>query len=447
MSTIVALSTPHGRGALGVVRLSGPEALRIAIELTGSKSYFKPKRATLSRLVEPNGAVIDEALITYFKSPHSLTGEDVIEFSCHGSPAVLRKLIDLTLELGAHLAGPGEFTLRALANGKVNLAQAEAIRDLVSAQTEAAAKQAARQLNGELSLALGPFKQQLVDVIVVLESALEFVEDDLPAPQVKALGQALEFAQTGVEQLGASYRVGHLLQDGIKVAISGSPNVGKSSLFNKLVERDRAIVTELPGTTRDTLSEMIDIDGVPVVLTDTAGVRETIDGIERLGIERTQNAIAEADLVLIVFDGAAKLRDEDSEVLRRTTNTRRVIVLNKCDLPSFGTMSNGDLPSGIRVSAITGEGLDKLRAAILTSFDTTALESGSLLVTNARHHDLLVRASAELLKAQQELASRSSEEVVLVPLHNALRLLGEITGETTTEDILSEIFATFCIGK
>jgi tRNA modification GTPase len=261
------------------------------------------------------------------------------------------------------------------------------------------------------------------------------------------LGQALEFAQTGVEQLGASYRAGHLLQDGIKVAISGSPNVGKSSLFNKLVERDRAIVTELPGTTRDTLSEMIDIDGVPVVLTDTAGVRETIDGIERLGIERTQNAIAEADLVLIVFDGAAKLRDEDSEVLRRTTNTRRVIVLNKCDLPSFGTMSNGDLPSGIRVSAITGEGLDKLRAAILTSFDTTALESGSLLVTNARHHDLLVRASAELLKAQQELASRSSEEVVLVPLHNALRLLGEITGETTTEDILSEIFATFCIGK
>jgi len=446
MSTIVALSTPRGRGALGVVRLSGADSLRIANELTASAFAFAAKRVTLCKLVEANGVVIDEVLVTYFKGPHSLTGEDVIEFSCHGSPAVLRKLIDLTLKLGARLAGPGEFTLRALANGKLNLAQAEAIRDLVSAQTEAAAKQAVRQLDGELSRALEPFKQQLIDVIVVLESALEFVEDDLPAPQLNTLDQKLGVVQSGVEKLAASYRLGHLLQDGIKVAITGSPNVGKSSLFNKLVERDRAIVTELPGTTRDTLSETIELDGIPVVLTDTAGVRDTVDGIERLGIERTQNAIADADMVLVVLDGSCALRDEDREVLQRTASARREIVLNKSDLASFGK-SNGNFPMGVRVSAITGEGLDTLRTAILKSFDTATLESGSLLVTNARHHDLLLRIETELMRGRTELKNRSSEEVVLVPLHNALRLLGEITGETTTEDILSEIFATFCIGK
>jgi tRNA modification GTPase len=445
MSTIVALSTPRGRGALGVVRLSGPDALLIANQLTGSASEFEPKRVTLTKLVERD-AVIDEVLVTYFKAPNSLTGEDVIEFSCHGSPAVLRKLIDLTLELGAQMAGPGEFTLRALANGKVNLAQAEAIRDLISAQTEAAAKQAARQLNGELSRALEPLKQQLIDVIVVLESALEFVEDDLPAPQLNKLDHALGLVHSKTEELAASYRVGHLLQDGLKVAIAGSPNVGKSSLFNKLVERDRAIVTAFPGTTRDTLSETIDVDGIPIVLTDTAGVRDTADGIEQLGIERTQSAIAEADMVVVVLDGSCAMRDEDRDVLQRTANTRRAIVLNKSDLASFAT-GNGELPAGLTVSAMTGEGLDSVRAAILTNFDTATLESGSLLVTNARHHNLLLRISAELVKGRAELTSGSSEEVVLVPLHNALRLLGEITGETTTEDILSEIFATFCIGK
>jgi len=428
-----------------VVRLSGADALRIANELT-TATAFAPKQVTLCKLVEPDGAVIDEVLVTYFKAPHSLTGEDVIEFSCHGSPAVLRKLIDLTLKQGARLAGPGEFTLRALANGKVNLAQAEAIRDLISAQTEAAAKQAVRQLDGELSRALEPFKQQLIEVIVVLESALEFVEDDLPLPQVLALDQRLALVQSGAQKLAASYRLGHLLQDGIKVAIAGSPNVGKSSIFNKLVERDRAIVTELPGTTRDTLSETIDVDGIPIELTDTAGVRDTVDGIEQLGIERTQNAIAEADMVLVVLDGSCALGDEDREVLRRTAHIRREIVLNKSDLASFGT-SNGDLPGGLKVSAITGEGLDTLRTAILKRFDTATLESGSLLVTNARHHDLLLRVETELMNGRTELESRSSEEVVLAPLHNALRLLGEITGETTTEDILSEIFATFCIGK
>src|SRR5262245_41251583 len=286
MSTIVALSTPRGRGALAVIRLSGPLAINIATQMAGLGD-FEPRKAKLTKLTKED-QIIDEAVVTCFNTPHSLTGEDVVEISCHGSPAVVRSIVDATLELGAVLAGPGEFTLRALSNGKINLAQAEAIRDLISAQTDAAVKQASRQLNGELSNALAPLKEELVEVIVVLESALEFVEDDLPVPRAQEIEKELLAVSTGVEKLARTYASGRLLQEGIKVTITGRPNVGKSSIFNSLIERERAIVTDIPGTTRDTLSEAIDLEGIPVILTDTAGVRETTDGIETLGIERTR---------------------------------------------------------------------------------------------------------------------------------------------------------------
>ena len=386
--------------------------------------------------------------MTCFPAPHSLTGEDVVEISCHGSPAVVRSIIDATLELGAVLAGPGEFTLRALANGKINLAQAEAIRDLIAAQTEAAVRQASRQLNGELSNALGPLKEKLLEVIVLLESALEFVEEDIPAPRANEIDDDLAAVAAGVKKLSESYSAGRLLQEGIRVAITGRPNVGKSSLFNSLMERERAIVTDIPGTTRDTLSEAIDLEGIPVILTDTAGLRETTDGIETLGIERTRRAIGDSDLVLVVLDGSAELGPSDRDLLRQTANARRLVVMNKSDLPSFDASSccAEDLRA-INVSARTGEGLATLRNAILASLDGNGLEEGSLLITNARHHDLLCSTQRELEAARIALLARHSEELVLVPLHNALRLLGQITGETTTEDILSQIFATFCIGK
>jgi len=441
MNTIVALSTPRGRGALAVIRLSGPDAIAIAQGM--GLSEVEDRKATLTTLTRPRDhEVLDQVLLTCFRAPHSLTGEDVVEISCHGSPAVVRSVIDTTLELGAVLAGPGEFTLRALSNGKINLAQAEAIRDLIAAQTDAAVKQASRQLNGELSVALGPFKEKLVEAIVVLESALEFVEDDLPAVRVQEIESELAAVSTGVEKLARTFAAGRLLQEGIKVTITGRPNVGKSSLFNGLIERERAIVTDIPGTTRDTLSEAIDLEGIPVILTDTAGLRETTDGIETLGMERTRRAMGDSDLVLVVLDGSTELGPSDLDLLSQTENTRRLVVRNKSDLPGFAASSGC-----INVSARTGEGLTTLRSAILASLHNNGVEDGSLLITNARHYDLLCSTQRELEAARSALREGHSEELVLAPLHNALRFLGQITGETTTEDILSEIFATFCIGK
>lgn len=447
MSTIVALSTPRGRGALAVIRLSGPDAIAIARRM--SNEEFEPRHATLTRLVRPkDDESLDQVLLTCFPSPHSLTGEDVVEISCHGSPAVVRSIIDTTLELGAALAGPGEFTLRAVSNGKINLAQAEAIRDLIAAQTQAAVKQASRQLNGELSVAIGPFKEKLVEVIVLLESALEFVEDDLPSFRIDQIEQQLVDVGAGVEKLSQSYKAGRLLQEGVRVAITGRPNVGKSSLFNSLIERERAIVTDIPGTTRDTLTEAMDLEGIPVIVTDTAGLRETTDGIETLGIERTRRAMSDSDLVLVVLDGSTELGPSDHALLDQTSSQRRLVVLNKSDLPSFNASPCCvDELRAINVSVKSGDGLVELRAAILSTVSSGGVDEGSLLITNARHYGLLCGTQRELENARTALCDRHSEEVVLVPLHNALRMLGQITGETTTEDILSEIFSTFCIGK
>lgn len=448
MSTVVALSTPRGRGALAVIRLSGSQAIAIAQRLA-RVAEFDSRHATLVTLRAAFAEeVLDQVLLTCFPAPNSLTGEDVVEISCHGSPAIVRRIIDATVELGAVLAAPGEFTLRALMNGKIDLAQAEAIRDLIAAQTDAAVKQASRQLNGELSQTLEPFKEKLVQVIVLLESALEFVEDDLPSPQVDQIEQVLDSVVAGVDRLSKSYEAGRLLQDGARIAITGRPNVGKSSLFNSLIQSERAIVTDVPGTTRDTLSEAIDIGGVPVVLTDTAGLRETTDDVETLGIERTHRAMGEADLVLLVLDGSGEVGPEDRQLLSRTTESNRIVVMNKCDLPSFQSLVRC-VPEveAINVSARTGEGLATLHSAIVARLNSAGAEDGSLLITNARHYDLLCNARRELDVARACFRDRHSEELVLAPLHNALKLLGQITGETTTEDILSEIFSTFCIGK
>jgi tRNA modification GTPase len=442
MSTIVALSTPPGRGAIAVVRLSGPDALSITKRLAVDFDNVKARRATLSKISLPGTQeTLDEVLITFFKAPDSATGEDVIEISCHGSPVIVREILDLTVSMGARLAAPGEFTLRALTNRKINLVQAEAIRDLIAAQTEAAVKQAARQVGGELSHTITSLEEKLISVIVVLESSLEFVEDDLPTAELGSIKAKLTSIQKGIGDLADSYSSGRLLQSGIKVAIIGSPNVGKSSLFNRLVSRDRAIVTDVPGTTRDTLSETIDLEGVPVFLTDTAGLRETTDTIESLGIERTQRAIVDADLVLEVIDAS----DAVGAQVNQEGDRSSIRVLNKCDLGvADGFVSEKD---SVRISALTGEGIESLRTAILAFLHRGDVDNEGLLVTNARHYDLLKSVEDELDNAISALNDELSEELILVSLHNALKYLGQITGETTTEDILSQVFATFCIGK
>ena len=448
MDTIVALSTAPGRSAIGVIRLSGPDAFSLARKIVGDEGLELPVGHVVLRRLQPVGDAepLDEALLIYFAAPHSYTGEDVVEISCHGSPVVLRQVIDRLLLFGARLADPGEFTLRALGNGKLNLSQAIAVRDLINARSDAAAKQAVRQLKGELSARMQQTKEKLIQAIVILESALEFVEDDLPAVEQERLSANLENVAADLSSLAQSFDVGHLLRDGLRVTIAGRPNVGKSSLFNRLVRSDRAIVTDVPGTTRDSLTETISIEGFPVTLTDTAGLRESPDQIEQLGVSRSHRAIADADLVLMVLDGTD--HSQDDEVEQASNGTRQILVRNKSDLPSFRLRKEYKVSDqAISISAQTGEGLEELRTAIIASFGEHEFTQSSLLITDARQHDLLLRAAAEVRGSVELLQEGRSEELVVIGLHHALRFIGDITGETTTEDILTEIFSTFCIGK
>jgi tRNA modification GTPase len=451
--TIVALATSPGRSGIGVIRLSGARSLDIARALIQDEHFeAESHRVVLKNLHDPaTEEILDQALLTYFKSPHSFTGEDVIEFSCHGSPVLLRYLIDLILSFDARLAGPGEFTLRALSNGRLNLSQAEAIRDLINAQTRAAAQQATRQLGGELSARLQPIKNTLLDIIVPLESSLEFVEDDLPEVSINQIKAKLSALIEKVEDLASTFSAGRLLKDGLRVTLVGRPNVGKSSLFNSLLALDRAIVTDVPGTTRDSLSETISLQGVPVLLTDTAGVRDSTDQVESLGVERTRRAIADADLVIIVLDGSQPFTQEDKAVFYEVTEKDYLIAFNKSDLSSFKSVmladSNIQPIAALSVSAKTGVGLDTLRAAILEPFASFDTNDTGLLVTDARHFDLLQRTQSALISSLGLLDQRASEEIVLVGLYDSLRFVGEITGETTPDDVLTQIFATFCIGK
>jgi tRNA modification GTPase len=456
IDTIVALSTPPGRSAIAVIRISGFDSLKILRTLVSAESYNPtPNQLSLKSLIDPNSAeTLDEALVCFFKAPRSFTGEDVVELHCHGSPVLLRTIIDLILKLGARLADPGEFSLRAVTNGRLRLTEAEAIRDVIDAQTDTALRQATRQLKGDISNRLRPAKEHLLETIVRLESSLEFVEEDLPAIQYQEIVDSLRSLERDLSRLRSTFGFGKLLRDGIRVAFVGRPNVGKSSLFNSLLGHGRAIVTRVPGTTRDTLAESIVVNGVPVLLIDTAGLRSSNDEIELIGVERARREAADADLLIVVFDGSEYLPDEDHLVLADVSDVRHVVALNKSDLPTFSTAAlDGKLGAHqncsavVSVSAKSGAGLESLRAAILEPFTNGNARTEGLLITNARHHDLLVRSIEAIASSAQLLEERASEEIVLIGLHNALRYLGEITGETTTEEILGQIFSTFCIGK
>ena len=450
MDTIVAVATSPGRSAIGIVRLSGPESLEIIRGLIQEQSFApEPRRITLKQINRETGEPLDSALVCYFEAPHSFTGEEMVEISCHGSPVILRRVLDMTQSLGARLAEPGEFTLRACKNGKMNISQAEAIRDLINAQTDAAAVQAARQLKGELSAALQPAKEKLIQIIVKLESALEFVEDDLPRIQAEQIAGELIEVVSIVESLGLTFATGRALREGLKVTIIGRPNVGKSSLFNRLVGLNRAIVTDIAGTTRDSISEAISLGGIPISLTDTAGIRIADNKIEEIGVERTHQAMADSDLLVVVIDGSTKLAAEDLAIVTQAMRRRHVIAINKCDLVNEPGLADqlGDWLQRVHLSALTGEGLEELAAAILSPFGAVDSQTVGLLITDSRHYDLLRRTQDSLEKSIELFSQAASEEIVLVGLHSALQFLGEITGETTRDDILVEIFSTFCIGK
>jgi len=528
--TIVAISTPPGRGGIGVVRLSGPEALEVVQRLVRLSADLEPRRATLGDLLDQDGAAVDQVVVTWFCKPHSYTCEDVVEVSCHGAPVVLRFLLERATGLGARLAEPGEFTLRAFLNGRLDLAQAEAVRDLIEAQTLYQARVAAQQLGGSVARRLAPTKKELVDLITLLEAGIDFAEDDvsvLPAAQIL---ERIERVRAGLAAYAETFRFGRVVQEGLTLAIVGRPNVGKSSLFNRLVERDRAIVTAAPGTTRDLVTEVINLEGIPLKLVDTAGIRQARDEAETIGVQKSYEALADSDLTLVVLDASAGLLAEDAELVERSRAAgAALLVWNKVDLaaPPSGVgflacqppsglgfpsgvgfpacdprvaRASGPLgvagetpalhePSGVgfpacepsagetpalqeppsstpsadaplvsqagkptplawQVSALTGQGVPELRRAILEAalpgLDGSR-ETGFL--TNIRHERLL-RDSLDALTAARAAAEQNiPHEMLLLDLYNALRPLDAITGQTTVEDILNQIFSTFCIGK
>jgi tRNA modification GTPase len=462
--TIVAIATPPGRGGIGVVRLAGPEARAIAEPMLRLNRKLEPGRAVRCDLIDPSTtpARIDEVVVTYFAKPHSYTTDDIVEISAHGSPVVLRHIVELSLAQGARLAEPGEFTMRAFLNGRLDLTQAEAVRDLIDSQTLFQAKVAAQQLEGALSNRLKPIKQKLVDLIALLEAGIDFAEDDVSVAQDATIRDRIAQVKAPLQQLAATFTYGKIVHQGLTLAIVGRPNVGKSSLFNRLVERERAIVTAQPGTTRDLVSETVAIGGIPVELVDTAGIRRALDEAESIGIRKSMEALADADLVLVVIDKTQPLSEEDHELLTQAEGRPAIVVENKCDLletskahvetaapgcPAERSSVTRTLPI-IPTSALTGEGIPALRAAILNHVAgdaTTQQESGFL--TSVRHQKLVTDALTALEAATNAVAAQVPHEMLLLDLYGALRPLDEITGATTTDDILNLIFSTFCIGK
>jgi tRNA modification GTPase len=451
--TIAAISTPPGRGGIGVVRLSGPDSLRITSVLFRSESAPAgvPNRAQFGRVVDPDTEeLLDEVIVTYFKAPHSYTGEEVVEISGHGSPIILGRVLQLALMNGARLAEPGEFTFRAFFNKRIDLAQAQAVRDVIEAQTQYQARVATKQLEGALSKRVGPLKDALVEVIVHLESSLEFVEDDISPEAASSLLSKLGDVIEDLTVIAGSFSFGRYLKEGFDLAIVGRPNVGKSSVFNRLIGSDRAIVTELPGTTRDALYESTSISGVPVRLIDTAGIRETSDLIESIGISRSRSVISETDIALLVIDASEPLTDDDLSLLNQLTQERRIIALNKTDLPQKLDLESipSEVGKVIPISALTGEGFESLIEVIFERLaGVSSIERDDLMLTDARQHAAVQSAVEQLCDARELMQQGELEEVVLLRLRGTLAALGEITGETITEDILARIFSTFCIGK
>jgi tRNA modification GTPase len=445
--TIVAISTPPGRGGIGVVRLSGSEAQAVAAPMLRLRRELEPSRAIFGELVEPeSGERIDEVVVTYFQKPHSYTTDDLIEISAHGSPIVLRHIVEMAMQRGARLAEPGEFTMRAFLNGRIDLTQAEAVRDLIDSRTLYQARVAAQQLEGALSNRIVPIKRKLVELIALMEAGVDFAEDDVPVLASSIMLDRISEVRSGLSELARSFAYGKLVHEGLTLAIVGRPNVGKSSLFNRLVERERAIVTSTPGTTRDLVSETVAIGGIPVKLFDTAGIREALDEAESIGIRKSMEALADADMVLVVLDASQPQHEEDRELLEQVRGRTAIVAENKSDLGTLAA-NGGGLPS-VKTSATTGEGVLELREAILRSIGG---DSGSTpeagFLTNLRQASLVTESIKSLDAAAQSANAEVPHEMILLDLYGSLRQLDEITGATTADDILNLIFGSFCIGK
>jgi len=461
--TIVAISTPPGRGGLGVVRLSGARAIEIATRLVKlPKLPLETQRATRGAFAQvESGRVLDQVVVTCFRAPHSYTAEDVVEISCHGAPVILRYFVECCLAQGARAAEPGEFTMRAFLNGRIDLTQAEAVRDLIESQTLYQARVAAQQLEGSVSTRLKPHKRVLLDLIARLEAGIDFAEDDVAVIGWQEILTRLDQISADLQKLVEGYEYGRIVREGLTLAIVGRPNVGKSSLFNRLLNEERAIVTPIPGTTRDLVAETANLGGIPLRFVDTAGVREALDEVEKIGVARTLSAIADSDLRLMVVDASEPWVKEDGLLLAKLHPLGTLLVaLNKSDLPPHHSFAEAakfvqrDWDAGVtppqivRTSALTGEGIHELKEKILAlAAPTRDLGPEGEFITNLRHQQLIKMSLAGLAKARQAAEQQTPHEMLLLDLYDALRPLDHITGATYADDVLDIIFKTFCVGK
>lgn len=440
--TIVAIATPPGRGALGVVRFSGPDAHRLAVSLFDRSAPLVPRYATLTTVAcDPSGALRDEAIATYFPAPASYTGDDVVEISSHGSAVILRGIVATAVARGARLAEPGEFTLRAYLNGKLDLPQAEAVADLIDAVTPLQARAAFDQLQGTLTGRIAAIDEVLFDLVAKLEASIDFPDEGYHFVEPGEAARAVVAIQAEIRSLLASARRGRLVREGVHVAITGRPNVGKSSLFNALVGAGRAIVTDEPGTTRDLVSEVVDVDGIRMTLVDSAGIRETGSAVEHEGVVRALRSREVADVVLVVLDRSLALGPDDLRTADEVPASKRILIANKCDLPA--AWRRDDV---VAVAALTGDGLDRVREAILGALEID--RAGDVpAVTNVRHEALLRRADSALDRAIETARGGHPEELVLADLQEARVALEAVRGRRTADDVLMRIFDRFCIGK
>ncbi|MEW6685121.1 MAG: tRNA uridine-5-carboxymethylaminomethyl(34) synthesis GTPase MnmE [Candidatus Edwardsbacteria bacterium] len=473
--TIVAISTPLGESALAIIRLSGKEAItitekvfhpvrnlprchasqRISNGVRPSKPLLEWPSHTVhyGKIIDPETKEeLDEVLVSVFRQPHTYTKEDMVEITTHGGFVTPRRILEVLLHQGARLASPGEFTKRAFLNGRIDLTQAEAVCDLIKAKTERSQKISLQQLEGKFSQKIQSIKDKLLDLLVELEAVIDFPEEEIQP--LKNLRTEILKIDDEISSLIKSSQKGLILRDGMRGAIIGRPNVGKSSLFNLLVERERAIVTPIPGTTRDVIEEWIDVDGIPLLLADTAGLpSETKDLVEKEGIKRAQQTISQANLLLLVLDGSEELKEEDKKLLEThfhsALETKTLLIVNKIDLPQKLKKENlkEHTDSVVEISALQGRGIKELNQLILKIVEENGFSEESVVVTNLRHRDILERTLLALKQAQIAVDEKMSDEFVTLDLREALNCLGEITGETSTEEILERIFSQFCIGK
>lgn len=450
--TIAAISTPIGQGGIGIVRLSGAEALAVA------QRVFQPHSAAWRERIEPNrlyyghivapqgGATVDEVLLSYMRAPHTYTRQDVVEINTHGGLMAQREILALCLAEGARPAREGEFTLRAFLNGRLDLAQAEAVLDVIQAKTAASLRVALHQLGGHLSRRVRELRSRLLHMLAYLEATIDFTEQDIP---LEDISPGLWEAGRELEELLREADRGIIYRQGVHTAIVGRPNVGKSSLLNALLRTERAIVTPIPGTTRDTLEETLNLQGIPLVLVDTAGINQTDDVIERMSIERSRRSVERADLVLLMVDGSEKATHADREVAALCATKPALVLVNKCDLPQVEHYA--DMLSSaphLSTSALTGEGIPALEGAIVEMiYGGEVTLSDAPLASNPRHRELFRRALADVREALDGLAQGVPDDLVSIDVAEAVEALGEITGETASDDLLETIFGSFCIGK